>query len=79
MPLPKPPRPPAFSHGTTSFVWAIFLSLFIFVGMLSISVDKDTSIVVSIVSAFIIFFAVRLLGDDTRRPQKSRPTRAEGR
>jgi hypothetical protein len=79
MPLPKPPRPPAFSHGTTSFAWAIFFGLFVFVGMLSISIDKGTSIVVSIVCAFIIFFAVRLLGDDTRRSQTTKPNRAGGR
>ena len=77
--MPHPPRPPAFSHGTISFVWAVGLGLFIFVGMLSISISKGTAIVVSIVCAFIIFFAVRLLGEDTPRRQRIRPTRAGGR
>jgi hypothetical protein len=63
--MPHPPRPPAFSHGTVSFLWAAGLGLFIFVGMLAISISKGTSVVVSIVSAAVIFFAVRLFGGGT--------------
>ena len=68
--MPHPPRPPALSHGTASFLWALGLALFIFFGMLSISISKATSIVVSVLAAGVIFVAVRLLGDDVRRPQR---------
>jgi len=63
--MPHPPRPPAFGHGTISALWAAGLGLFIFLGMLSISISKGTAVVVSIVCAAVIFFAVRLFGEST--------------
>jgi len=62
-----PLRFPAFSHGTISFLWAAFLGGLIFVGMLAISIAKGTSIAVSIVCAALIFFFVRLFGEDVPR------------
>jgi hypothetical protein len=58
-----PPRPPAFGPGTQAFLWAIGLGGFVFIGMRAINISLGTSIVVSIVSAFVIFFAVRIYGD----------------
>ena len=72
--MPRPPRPPAFSHGTVSLLWALGLGLFIFVGMLSISISKGPAIIVSIVCAAVIFFAVRLFGEDAPRGQGRRPS-----
>lgn len=77
--MPHPPRPPAFSHGTISFLWAAGLGLYIFLGMLAISVSKGTAVVVSIVSAAVIFFAVRLFGEDTPRAQGKNASRGGGR
>lgn len=65
-----PPRPPAFSHGTVSALWAAGLGLFVFLGMLAISISKGTAIVVSALSAAAIFFFVRLFGEDV--PRRSR-------
>lgn len=72
------PRPPALGQGTVAFLWAVGLSLFIFVGMLSISISKATSIVVSIVAAAVIYFAILLRGGDAPGRQKS-PSEDRGR
>jgi hypothetical protein len=74
-----PPRAPALGHGTVAFLWAIGLGLFIFLGMLSISISKGTSIVVSIVSAFVIYFAVLLFGADAPGRQRKTPREDRGR
>jgi hypothetical protein len=71
-------RPPASSHGTSSFLWALGLGLFIFVGMLAISISMATSLIVAIVCGTLIFFFVRLFGDDTPFRQRS-PRRSGGR
>jgi hypothetical protein len=63
---------PAYSQGTVAFLWAIGLALFIFVGMLAVSISMATSIVVSIVAAAAIFFAIRLFGADARGRQPDR-------
>jgi hypothetical protein len=55
---------PAFSQGTVAFFWAVGLGLFVFVLMLGIAVGLGTSLVVSIVSGLVIFFAVLLFGQD---------------
>jgi hypothetical protein len=60
--MPHPPRPPSIAHGTAAALWAIGLGGFIFVGMLSISISKGTSVIVSIICAFVIYFAVLLFG-----------------
>ena len=59
-----PPRPPAFDHGVVSFLWALFLGLFIWVGQLAVGVAQVTALVVAVVSAFGIFLFVRIYGDD---------------
>jgi hypothetical protein len=55
---------PAFSQGTVAFFWAAGLGLYIFLFMLAISVGTGTSLIVSIVSGFVIFFAILLFGQD---------------
>jgi hypothetical protein len=72
--VPHPPRPPAVSHGTAAFLWALGLGLFIFFGMLSISISKATSIVVAVLSGAVIYIAVRVLGSDVGPPQQRKPT-----
>jgi hypothetical protein len=68
--MPHPPRPPALAHGTSAFLWAVGLGGFIFVGMLSISISKGTSLIVAIVCGFAIYFAVLLFGADAWRRQR---------
>jgi hypothetical protein len=62
-----PPRPPAFSPGFTSFVWAIVFGGFIWVGLLAIGVSGGTAFLFGLVSAVVIFFYVRLFGADLLR------------
>jgi hypothetical protein len=73
--MPHPPRPPAVSHGTAAFLWALGLGLFIFVGMLSISISKATSIVVAVLSGAVIYVAVRTLGGDIKPGQGHKPAK----
>jgi hypothetical protein len=67
------PRPPAISPGTQALLWAVGLGGFVFVFMLSLSISMGTSIVTSIVSAIVIFAAVRLYGEGA--PPRSRRAR----
>jgi hypothetical protein len=62
-----PPRPPAFSPGFTSFVWGLVLGAFIWVGLLAIGVGGGTAFLFGILSAVLIFFYVRLFGEDQLR------------
>ena len=62
-----PPRPPAFSPGFTSFVWAVVFGLFIWIGLLGIGVTGATSFISAVVGAVLIFFYVRLFGADPLR------------
>ena len=61
------PRPPAFSRGFTSFVWGVLLGGFIWVGLLAIGVSGATAFLFGALSAALIFFFVRLYGDDQFR------------
>jgi hypothetical protein len=65
-----PPRPPAVSPGTQAVLWAVGLGGFIFVGMLSLSISKSTSLITAIACGFVIFLAVRLLGEGAPRRQR---------
>ena len=62
-----PPRPPAFSPGFTSFLWGLVLGVFIWVGLLAIGVGGGTAFLFGILSAVLIFFYVRLFGEDQLR------------
>jgi hypothetical protein len=60
---------PAFSHGVTSFLWALFFSVFIWLGLVSVGFTKAFSFVVAAVSGAAIFLYVRTCGeDDPSRP-----------
>jgi hypothetical protein len=60
-------RPPAFSPGFTSFVWAIVFGLFIWIGLLAVGISGATSFLFGLVAAVLIFFYVRLFGADPLR------------
>jgi uncharacterized membrane protein YiaA len=62
-----PPRPPAFSPGFTSFVWAVVFGAFIWVGLLGVGVSNGTAFLSGLVAAVAIFFFVRLFGADPLR------------
>jgi hypothetical protein len=71
-------RPPSIDHGLASFLWAFFLSLYLWLGMLAIGVDGATAIIVSALSFCAIFFFVRLRGEDEFVTPGSRPRPRSG-
>ena len=60
---------PAFSHGLTSFLWALGFAVFIWLGGQSIGMSRATAVVVAAVAGCAIFLFVRIYGEDVpRRP-----------
>jgi hypothetical protein len=57
-------RPPSIDPGVTSFLWAFFLGLFIWGGLLAIGVSQGTALVLALLSFGAIFLFVRLAGHD---------------
>ena len=63
------PRPPSIDHGIISFLWAAFLGLFIWLGLVAVGVSNATAFILGVVAGFGIFLFVRLYGEDEiRRP-----------
>jgi hypothetical protein len=62
-----PPRPPAFSPGFQSFLWAVILGGYIWIGLLAIGTGGGSAFLFALVSACLIFFFVRLCGADQLR------------
>jgi hypothetical protein len=61
------PRPPAFSPGFQALVWGIVLGLYIWLGLLAIGTAAGSAFLFGLVSAVLIFFFVRLRGQDQLR------------
>lgn len=70
-------RTPAYSQNTVAAIWAIVLGAFVFIGMRSIAISMGTSIVTSIVSAGVIFWAVAHFG--VNAPRRRQPPRTDRR
>jgi hypothetical protein len=60
-------RPPSIDPGITSFLWALGLGLFIWLGLLGIGISKGTALIVALLSFGAIFLLVRLYGEDSPR------------
>jgi hypothetical protein len=60
-------RPPAFSHGFTSFLWAFGLGLYVWLGLLAIGVGGGTAFLYGLLSGLAIFFVVLFLGGEQFR------------
>jgi SNF family Na+-dependent transporter len=65
-------RLPAFSHGVTSFLWALGLAVFIWLGGMSVGISRATAGVVAALSGCAIFLFVRVFGDEELRQPSSR-------
>jgi hypothetical protein len=73
-------RAPSTDRGTTSFLWAFFLALYLWLGMLAIGVAGATAFIVAALSFCAIYFFVRLSGEDELRPPPpARPAAEEPR
>ncbi len=67
-------RPPSFDHGVVSFVWALALSLFLWIGMLSIGVSSPVAFILSLLAFGAIFLFVRLCGEEEPPPRAAQPS-----
>ena len=63
-------RTPSIDRGVQSFLWAVVFFLFLYFGMVAVDVAKATALLVSLVSAFLIFLFVRTRGDLSRPPAR---------
>jgi hypothetical protein len=62
-------RPPSVSKGITSFLWALFFGLFIWIGGRAVGFGGGVTFIAGCLSGFLIFLLVRVYGDDEpRRP-----------
>ena len=62
-------RLPAFDHGVTSFAWALFFFVFIWIGGMAVGISGGLSFIFGAVAGFLIFLFVRVYGEDEpRRP-----------
>jgi hypothetical protein len=57
-------RPPSIDRGVTSFLWALGLALFIWLGLMAVSVSKGTALMLALLSFGAIFLFVRVRGED---------------
>jgi hypothetical protein len=60
-------RPPSIPHGVTSFLWALFLGVFIWFGSEAIGIGAGMAFISGCVCGFLIFLFVRAYGEDEPR------------
>ena len=61
--------PPRSIHGVTSFLWALFFGLLIWIGGQAVGFGGAMTFIVGCVAGFLIFLFVRVYGEDEpRRP-----------
>ncbi len=57
-------RAPSVDRGVQSFLWTLLFFLIMYFGMIAVDVTKATSLIISLVAAFLIFLFVRIRGGD---------------
>ena len=57
-------RPPSIDRGVTSFLWALGLALFIWLGLRAVGVSGGTALMLALLSFGAIFLFVRTQGED---------------
>jgi hypothetical protein len=55
-------RMPSIDRGVQSFLWALLFFVILYFGMIAIEIGKGTALLISLVSAFLIFLFVRTRG-----------------
>ena len=56
-------RPPSIDRGVTSFLWALSLGAFIWLGLVGVGVHRGTALVLALLSFGAIFLFVRTRGE----------------
>jgi hypothetical protein len=57
-------RMPSFDRGLTSGLWAIGIGLYVLGFALGVGVDKATALIVSPLVAVVIYFFIRINGEE---------------
>ena len=60
-------RPPAFSHGFTSFLWAFGLGAYVWIGLVAVGVGVGTALLLGLLAGVGIFFLVLFYGGEEFR------------
>jgi predicted membrane protein len=55
-------RMPSIDRGVQSFLWTLVFFLILYFGMVAVDVGRATALLISLVSAFLIFLFVRTRG-----------------
>jgi hypothetical protein len=60
-------RAPSIDHGVVSFIWAVVLALYIWLGLRAVGVGNAAAFVIACVGGFAIFLYVRVYGEEEAR------------
>jgi hypothetical protein len=60
-------RPPVFSHGFTSFLWAFGFGAYVWLGLVAIGVGAGTAFLLGLLAGLGTFFFVLFHGGDEFR------------
>jgi hypothetical protein len=60
-------RPPSISPGVTSFLWALFFGLYVWIGGSFVGYNGAVTFIAGCVVGFLTFLLVRIYGDDEPR------------
>lgn len=55
-------RMPSVDRGVHAFLWALLFFVILYFGMVAVEIGKGTALLVSLVSAFLIFLFIRIRG-----------------
>jgi len=68
-------RPPSIDQGVIALLWAAVFGAFIYFGLLAVGASGATAIVVTLLSAFLIWLLIRVRGEDRPSRQARRTDR----
>jgi hypothetical protein len=57
-------RPPSIDRGVASFLWALGLGIFVWLGLVAVGISRGTALMLALLSFGAIFLFVRTRGED---------------
>jgi len=63
-------RPPSIDKGVVAFLWAFGFFLYLWLGMIAVSVGKGAAFILAAVAGGAIFLYIRIYGEE--RPNRAR-------